>query len=183
MYVPIYFFCSSIQQAQKFFMETNDTNDARNVSFCCLCHASFCHVSLDFLSDVHVSINTQLIISLFLTDGLPICWQSCVHCSLGCCGFIIHGVVGVFYPEMAHCWRSWNSFANPCWSRGAVVFICLIADIIYIFIIQLNQLVNLHFSCFRVLLSEQENYSVVLIILLPCCIITLVTPRLTNIVV
>lgn len=132
--VPIYFFCSFIQQAQKFFMETNDTNDARNVSFCCSCHAAFCHVCLDFLSDVHVSMNTQLIISLFLTDGLPICWQSCVHRSLGCCGFIIYGVVGVFYPEMAHCWRSWNSFANPCWSRGAVVFFCLIADIIYIYL-------------------------------------------------
>lgn len=88
----------------------------------CLCWMTGCYINLPWLCACTIKYLSYSL--LFLTDGFPICWQSCVHCSLGRCSFIIHGVVGFFYPEMDHCWRSWNSFANPCWSRGAVVFFC-----------------------------------------------------------
>jgi hypothetical protein len=56
----------------------------------------------------------------FWTDGFPICWESCILCSVGSCCFTIHGVAGFLYPEVAHCWRSWDSIADSCWSWGAI---------------------------------------------------------------
>lgn len=35
----------------------------------------------------------------------------------GCC-CTIHGVAGFLYTQMAHCWRSWDSFDYACWPRG-----------------------------------------------------------------
>lgn len=53
---------------------------------------------------------------LFFLDGIPICWQSCLFCGVDSCLFIVHGIVRLLYPEMGYCRRSWDSFADPCWS-------------------------------------------------------------------
>ena len=51
-----------------------------------------------------------------LTDGLSICWEGYLYCCMGGVSFIVHGIVGLFYPEVANCWGSWNSVAHPCWA-------------------------------------------------------------------
>ncbi|KAF9611908.1 hypothetical protein IFM89_036691 [Coptis chinensis] len=49
------------------------------------------------------SLSTVLAFAYCLSRWASNCGENCVHCSVGCCSFIVHGVAGVFYTEMAYC--------------------------------------------------------------------------------
>lgn len=59
----------------------------------------------------------QMCVFLF-SDGIRICRESCIYCSVGCICFIVHGTAWFFYTKVVDSWGSWDSIAYSCWSWG-----------------------------------------------------------------
>lgn len=64
-----------------------------------------------------LSLILQICVLLFV-DGVRICRESCIYCSMGCSRFVVHGIAWFFYTEVADSWGSWDSIAHSCWSWG-----------------------------------------------------------------
>lgn len=59
----------------------------------------------------------------WLTDGPWFCWEGSIHCRMGCCCVIVHGVARFLHTEVVNCWWFGHSIAHSCWSWGTALFL------------------------------------------------------------
>lgn len=64
----------------------------------------------------------------WVTDGPWFCWEGNIHCCMGCCCVIVHGIARFLHTEVANCWWFGHSIAHSCWSGGTPLFLlyCLL---------------------------------------------------------